>query len=75
MFWPMVHLALAFCGVAVLAVLAIRVAVEVRRFSAAVGDSAERITRAAEELERAAVPVVGNSRSLGAGAREGERGR
>jgi hypothetical protein len=67
MFWPMLHLALAFCGVAVLAVLAVRVGIQVRRFSRAVGDSAERITRAAEELERAAVPLARQGRVLGRG--------
>lgn len=59
MFWPMFFLTCAFCGVAVLAVLALRVGLEVRRLSRAVGDSAERITRATEELERAAGPLAG----------------
>lgn len=68
MFWPMLHLALAFCGVAVLGVLAVRVGFEVRRFSQAVGDSAERISRAADDLERAAVPVAARGEAL---AREG----
>jgi hypothetical protein len=58
MFWPMVHLALAFLGVAVLGVFGVLVAVRVRRFSLAVADSSERIARAAEELERAAVPLA-----------------
>ncbi|MCF6523207.1 hypothetical protein [Streptomyces sp. JJ36] len=54
MLWPMFFLTLAFCGIAVLGVLAVRVGLEVRRFAAAVGDSSERIARAAEELEEAA---------------------
>lgn len=58
MFWPMLHLVLAFCGVAVLGVLAVRVGVEVRRFSHAVADGAERISRAAEDLERSAAPLA-----------------
>ncbi|MDT0345664.1 hypothetical protein [Streptomyces litchfieldiae] len=58
MFWPMFQLGLAFCGVAVLGVLAVRVGIEVRRFSRAVGDSAERIGRAVEELERSAEPLA-----------------
>lgn len=58
MLWPMFFLALAFCGIAVLGVLAVRVGVEVRRFSRAVGDGSERITRAADDLERAAVPLA-----------------
>ena len=61
MLWPMFYLALAFCGVAVLGVLAVRVGLEVRRFTRAVGDSSERITRAAEDLERAAVPLAGRA--------------
>lgn len=54
----MVQLSLAFVGVAVLGVLAVRVGVEVRRFSQAVGESAERMARAADDLERAAAPLV-----------------
>ncbi|TDC23454.1 hypothetical protein E1265_12665 [Streptomyces sp. 8K308] len=58
MFWPMFQLALAFLGVAVLGVLAVLVGVEVRRFARAVGDGAERISRAADDLERAAAPLA-----------------
>jgi hypothetical protein len=54
MLWPMFFLVLAFAGIAVLGVLAVRVGLEVRRFSAAVGDSSERIARAADDLEHAA---------------------
>lgn len=61
MLWPMVSLTLAFCGIAVLGVLAVRVGIEVRRFSRAVGDSSERITLAAENLERAALPLAGRA--------------
>ncbi|OEV29966.1 hypothetical protein AN219_13475 [Streptomyces nanshensis] len=61
MLWPMFFLALAFCGIAVLGVLAVRVGLEVRRFTRAVGDSSERITRAAEDLERAAGPLAGRA--------------
>lgn len=68
MFWPMLHLTLAFCGVAVVAVFAVRVGIEVRRFSAAVGDSSERIARAAADLERAAVPLSRHGGALGSGA-------
>ncbi|MGW7353619.1 hypothetical protein [Streptomyces sp. Z26] len=53
MLWPMFFLTLAFTGIAVLGVLAVRVGLEVRRFARAVGDSSERITRATEDLERA----------------------
>jgi hypothetical protein len=72
MLWPMFFLALAFCGIAVLGVLAVRVGLEVRRFTKAVGDSSERITRAAEDLERAAGPLAG--RAGAAGASGGARG-
>jgi hypothetical protein len=54
MLWPMLYLTLAFAGVAVLGVLAVRVGLEVRRFAHAVGDGSERIARAADELENAA---------------------
>ncbi|MFG3256602.1 hypothetical protein [Streptomyces sp. NPDC048172] len=61
MLWPMFFLTLAFCGIAVLGVLAVRVGLEVRRFSRAVGDSSVRITEAAENLERAATPLAGRA--------------
>ncbi|WP_326599989.1 hypothetical protein [Streptomyces sp. NBC_01803] len=75
MFWPMFQLALAFCGVAVLAVLAVLVGVEVRRFTRAVGDSSERISRAVDELERSAAPLAtrgGAVRRSYGGQSEGE---
>lgn len=65
MFWPMFFLVCAFCGVAVLAVLAVRVGLEVRALSRAVGDSAERVTRATDELERAAAQLAGGSSARG----------
>ncbi|WNE95587.1 hypothetical protein PS467_09700 [Streptomyces luomodiensis] len=57
MLWPMLALALAFCGIAVLAVLSVRVYAEVRRLARQVSDSSQRITRAAEDLERASAPL------------------
>ncbi|MGW7658632.1 hypothetical protein ACWGMA_12200 [Streptomyces asiaticus] len=57
MLWPMLALALAFCGIAVLAVLSVRVYAEVRRLARQVSASSERITRAAEDLERASAPL------------------
>ncbi|MBP8537304.1 hypothetical protein [Streptomyces sp. MK37H] len=57
MLWPMLALALAFCGIAVLAVLSVRVYAEVRRLARQVSASSERITRAAEDLERATAPL------------------
>jgi hypothetical protein len=64
MLWSMFFLVLAFCGIVVLGVLAVRVGLEVRRFSQAVGDSAERITRAAEDLERSATPLAARPDSV-----------
>ncbi|RKN38174.1 hypothetical protein [Streptomyces hoynatensis] len=58
MFWPMFQLVLAFLGVAVLGVLAVRVGLEARRLARAVADSAARISGAAEDLERAAAPLA-----------------
>jgi hypothetical protein len=55
MFWPMLAIALGFLGLAVLGVLAVRVFVEAQRLGRQVSDSARRINRAAEDLERAAV--------------------
>ncbi|MFD8718377.1 hypothetical protein ACFV2H_10215 [Streptomyces sp. NPDC059629] len=54
MFWAMVAVAVGFVGLAVLGVLAVRVFLEARRLGAQVADSARRISRAAEDLERAA---------------------
>mgnify|MGYP001405479564 CR=1 FL=1 len=67
MLWPMLFVTLAFCGLAVLAVFAVRVGLEVRRFSRQVGESAERIARATEDLERAARPLAARA---GTGLRE-----
>ncbi|KAA6222882.1 hypothetical protein CP973_13965 [Streptomyces albofaciens JCM 4342] len=58
MFWPMIAVALGFLGLAVLGVLAVRVFVEVRRLARQVGETSQRIQRAAEDLERAAVPLA-----------------
>ncbi|MEK8170047.1 hypothetical protein NKH77_10570 [Streptomyces sp. M19] len=58
MLWPMLALTLAVCGLVVLAVPAVRVFVEVRRLSRQVAESSRRITRAAEDLERATAPLA-----------------
>ncbi|MET7613800.1 hypothetical protein [Streptomyces seoulensis] len=55
MFWPMFAVAMGFLGLAVLGVLAVRVFVAARRLGLQVADSGRRISRAAEDLERAAV--------------------
>ncbi|MFE5397070.1 hypothetical protein ACFQ9U_21260 [Streptomyces sp. NPDC056568] len=53
MFWPMFAVAVGFLGLAVLAVLAVQVFVEAERLGRQVTDSARRIGRAADDLERA----------------------
>ncbi|WP_330341036.1 hypothetical protein [Streptomyces sp. NBC_00557] len=58
MFWPMFAVALGFLGLAVLGVLAVRVFLEARRLGQQVADSARRINRAAEDLERSAVSAA-----------------
>ncbi|MFF4602295.1 hypothetical protein ACFY12_05980 [Streptomyces sp. NPDC001339] len=65
MLWPMIAITLGFLGIAVLGILAVRVFVEVRRLARQVGAASERIQRAADDLERAAVPLA--SRLHGAG--------
>lgn len=54
MLWPMLAIALGFCGLAVLGVLAIRVFLEVQRLGRQVADTSREINTAAENLERAA---------------------
>jgi hypothetical protein len=58
MFWPMLAIAVGFLGLAVLGVLAVRVFLEAQRLGRQVSDSARRINRAAEDLERAAVSAA-----------------
>ncbi|WP_306319227.1 MULTISPECIES: hypothetical protein [unclassified Streptomyces] len=58
MFWAMLAVAVGFVGLAVLAVLAVRVFVEAQRLGRQVADTTQRINRAAEDLERAAVGVA-----------------
>ncbi|MFD5079176.1 hypothetical protein ACFVYF_22855 [Streptomyces sp. NPDC058274] len=58
MLWPMLAIAAGFLGIAVLGVLAVRVFLEAQRLGRQVADSAQRINRAAEDLERAAVTTA-----------------
>ena len=58
MFWAMLAVAVGFVGLAVLAVLAVKVFVEAQRLGRQVADTTQRINRAAEDLERAAVGVA-----------------
>ncbi|MBP2039981.1 hypothetical protein J2Z77_005831 [Streptomyces avidinii] len=54
----MFAIALGFLGVAVLAVLAVRVYLEVRRLSSQVAQASRRITDASADLEQAAVDLA-----------------
>ncbi|WP_112468116.1 hypothetical protein [Streptomyces triticisoli] len=58
MFWPMFAVAAGFVGLAVLGVLAVRVFVEAQRLGRQVTESARRINRAAEDLERATMSAA-----------------
>ncbi|KUL25371.1 hypothetical protein [Streptomyces regalis] len=58
MFWPMIAVAVGFLGLAVLGVLAVQVFLEAQRLGRQVTDSAQRISRAAEDLERASVSAA-----------------
>ncbi|GGK17375.1 membrane protein [Streptomyces camponoticapitis] len=58
MFWPMLAIALGFCGLTVLGVLAVRVFVEARRLGHQVASTTRRINQAAEELEMAATHLA-----------------
>ncbi|KUL71325.1 MULTISPECIES: hypothetical protein [unclassified Streptomyces] len=64
MFWPMFAVAVGFVGLAVLGVLAVRVFVEAQRLGRQVTESARRINRAAEDLERASAGVARAADSL-----------
>ncbi|MFF4488453.1 hypothetical protein ACFY0F_18485 [Streptomyces sp. NPDC001544] len=58
MFWPMFAVVVGFLGLAVLGVLAVRVYLEAQRLGRQVTDSARRISRAAEDLERASASAA-----------------
>ncbi|MFE9249297.1 hypothetical protein [Streptomyces sp. NPDC007088] len=58
MSWAMTAVVLGFCGLAVLGVLAVRVHLEVRRLGAQVARSSQRISTAAQDLERAAAAMA-----------------
>ncbi|KWT58257.1 hypothetical protein ADL21_30365 [Streptomyces albus subsp. albus] len=64
MLWSMIAIALGFLGLAVLGVLAVRVFVEVRRLARQVGETSQRIQRAAQDLERAATPLAARGGSV-----------
>ncbi|KIF70648.1 membrane protein [Streptomyces sp. AcH 505] len=64
MFWPMLAIALGFCGIAVLGVLAVRVFLETQRLGRQVAATTERINRASEDLERAATRLAATGEAL-----------
>ncbi|MEV0691313.1 MULTISPECIES: hypothetical protein [unclassified Streptomyces] len=64
MFWPMFAVAVGFLGLVVLGVFAVRVFVEAERLGRQVGESARRISRAAEDLERAATGAARSAEAL-----------
>ena len=64
MFWPMFAVVMGFLGLAVLGVLAVRVFVEAQRLGRQVAESARRINRAAEDLERAAASAARSADAL-----------
>ncbi|CAL9405932.1 hypothetical protein [Streptomyces griseomycini] len=64
MFWPMFAVAVGFLGLVVLGVFAVRVFVEAERLGRQVTDSARRINRAAEDLERAAAGAARSAEAL-----------
>ncbi|MFE9021623.1 hypothetical protein ACFYNL_24110 [Streptomyces sp. NPDC007808] len=64
MFWPMFAVAVGFLGLVVLGVLAVRVFLEAQRLGRQVADSARRISRAAEDLERASLSAARAADSL-----------
>jgi hypothetical protein len=64
MFWPMFAVAMGFLGLVVLGVFAVRVFLEARRLGGQVADSARRISRAAEDLERAAQSAARSADTL-----------
>ncbi|MCF3134793.1 MULTISPECIES: hypothetical protein [Streptomyces] len=64
MFWAMFAVAVGFLGLVVLGVLGVRVFVEAQRLGRQVSDSARRINRAAEDLERASVSAARAADSL-----------
>jgi hypothetical protein len=64
MLWPMLAIALGFCGIAVLGVLAVRVFLETQRLGRQVAHTTDRINRAAEDLERAAGRLAASGEAL-----------
>lgn len=64
MFWPMLAVAVGFLSIAVLGVLAVRVALEARRLGDQVAATTQRVERAAQDLERSAAGLARSGESL-----------
>jgi hypothetical protein len=64
MFWAMFAVAMGFVGLVVLGVLAVRVFLAAQRLGAQVTESARRINRAAEDLERATASAARSADTL-----------
>ncbi|MFE4667670.1 hypothetical protein ACFRI7_21865 [Streptomyces sp. NPDC056716] len=64
MFWPMFAVGVGFLGIMVLGVLAVRVFLAAEGLGRQVTESATRINRAAEDLERASVSTARSADSL-----------
>ena len=58
MWWLFLYVGLSAAGLLVLGVLAVRVFLAVRELARQVADSHDRLTRAGDELQRAARPVA-----------------
>ncbi|AEW97546.1 MULTISPECIES: hypothetical protein [Streptomycetaceae] len=70
MLWVFVCIGVAFCGVAVLGVLAVRVFVEVQRLARRIGESSRRLTEAAEEFQRHTEPLAARAGEVARGVRK-----
>jgi hypothetical protein len=64
MTWPMLAVALGFCGIALLGVLGIRVFLAAQRLGRQVAATTERIGRVTEDLERAATRLAATGDAL-----------
>lgn len=58
MVWILIGTAVAFCGIAVLGVLGVRVYLEVGRLARQIGDSSHALESAAERFQRTAEPLA-----------------
>ncbi len=64
MLWVLLSTALAFCGVAVLGVLGVRVYLETGRLARQIGASSRELGGAAERFQRAAEPLAARTGDL-----------